>query len=297
MGLSSVADMDARMHPRLHNIGESPVKNRILALGLLAGVGLYLLAGCSADRGMSTGTALGHVSIRLTDAPGDYDEVNLVVDAVSIHRDGPDSTSGWEALKHDSTTTYDLLKLRNGVFAMLAVGDVPAGHYTQVRLHLGAGSNVVVGGVTYPLKVPSGMQSGYKLVGEFDVPPGGLVEMTLDFDASRSIVHTGSGKYMLKPTCRVIVSPLETGDITGHLLPEGVAASAFALADTDTVASTSAGLDGRFKLVQLAPGTYSVAIHPDTSYRDTTIAGVGVQMGHITDLGDIQLTPKVTQNP
>ena len=63
---------------------------------------------------------------------------------------------------------------------------MPAGHCTQIRLKLGAGSNVVVDGVTYPLTVPSGLQSGYKLVGEFDVPASGLVELALDLDAARS---------------------------------------------------------------------------------------------------------------
>ncbi len=263
------------------------MKKRIAPLVLLAGVGLYLLAGCSSGH-MSTASGPGRVSIHLTDAPGTYDQVNLVVDEVSIHLGGPD-TSGWQVLKHDSTT-YDLLKLRNGVLAQLAVGDVPAGHYTQVRLHLGPGSNVVVDGVPYPLTVPSGMQSGYKLVGEFDVPTGGQVELTLDFDAARSVIHTGSGKYMLKPTCKVIVNPVQTtGAIAGRLLPAGAAATIFAIADTDTVQATVAGADGRFTLAQLLAGSYSVAIHPDSVYRDTTLANVSVTAGQTTDVGDVQL--------
>ncbi len=43
--------------------------------------------------------------------------------------------------------------LRNGVFTTLALAHVPAEHYTQIRLKLGTGSNVMVGGVTYPLTV------------------------------------------------------------------------------------------------------------------------------------------------
>jgi hypothetical protein len=265
------------------------VKNRIIALGLLTGVGLYLLAGCSADR-MGTGASLGHVSINLTDSPGNFDQVNLVVDEVSIHRGGADTTgtgSGWEVLRHDSTATFDLLKLRNGVFSKLAVGDVPSGHYTQVRLHLGAGSNVVVDGVAHPLTVPSGMQSGYKLIGEFNVPSGGQVELTLDFDAARSIVQTGNGLYMLRPTCRVIVNP--TGAITGRLLPAGAAATIFAIAGADTAQSSAAGADGHFTLGMLLGGTYSVAIHPDSVYRDTTLSGVNVTAGQTTDVGAVQL--------
>jgi len=265
---------------------------RLLAALLVSAAVLPLLSGCSADR--QTGAGLGHVTVHLTDAPGDFDQVNLVVDEVSIHRAGPDD-AGWETLKHDSTTTYDLLQLRNGVFAMLAVGDVPAGHYTQVRLHLAEGSNVVVNGVAHPLKVPSGMQSGYKLVGEFDVPAGGQVELTLDFDAARSVHRTGAGQYMLKPTCRVIVNPVvTTGSIIGHLLPEGVAATIEAVADTGTVQTTSPGADGRFTLAQLLAGTYAVKIHPATTFRDTTLSGIVVAAGHTTDVGDVQLDSLAT---
>jgi len=152
---------------------------------------------------------------------------------------------------------------------------------------------VVVDGTTYPLTVPSGMQSGYKLVGEFDVPDGGGVELTLDFDAARSIHRTGNGRYMLKPTVRVIVNHVDTtGDIIGHLLPEGVAATVYAISGPDTVQTAVAGADGRFDLAALLAGTYSVAVHPDTAYRDTTIEGVIVNAGATTDVGDVELTAK-----
>ena len=231
-------------------------------------------------------TALGHVDLRLTDAPADWEAVNLVVTGVSIHREG----SGWETLKQD-TTTYDLLALRDGVFASLAAGDVPAGHYTQIRLAIGEGSNIISASTAYPIEIPSGMQSGYKLVGEFDVPAGGAVELTLDFDAARSIIETGTGRFKLKPTVRVIVNDL-IGQITGHLLPEGTAAAIYALQGPDTLQSTSAASDGRFTLGALAAGSYKVAIHPAQDYRDTTLAGVTVSAGQTTDVGDVQLTPR-----
>jgi len=251
-----------------------------------------LLAALSSCSSHPTSGTVGHVDVRLTDAPGDYEQVNLVVTGVSIHRGDDEDSGGWESLTLDSTTVFDLLELRNGVFAQLAEGDVPAGHYTQVRLLLGAGSNVVVGGTTYPLTVPSGMQSGYKLVGEFDVPAGGGVELTLDFDAARSIHRTGNGRYMLQPTVRVIVNQVATtGNIIGHLLPEGVAATAYAISGPDTVQTTVAGPDGRFDLAALLAGSYTVAIHPDAGHRDTTIADVAVTAGSTTDLGDIELSP------
>lgn len=259
-----------------------PLLSALAGLALLAALG-----GCSTDR-VTGASGLGRVTLRLTDAPGDYEQVNLVVTGVSIHR-GDESSGAWETLKSD-TSTYDLLQLRNGVFTTLATGLVPAGHYTQVRLHIGEGSNVVVDGVTHPLEVPSGMQSGYKLVGEFDVPPGGQVELTLDFDAARSIVTTGNGRYKLNPTVRVIVNPVATtGQIIGRVLPEGVSSTVYAIQGADTLQTTSPDATGAFSLSSLLAGSYDVAIHPAQDYADTTITGVAVTAGQTTDLGDIQL--------
>ena len=262
-------------------------------LALAAVVALLALVGCSAT---PTSTRSGTVRIRMTDAPGAYDAVNLVVNQVAIHRGLPDSlaqggmsdsTGGWEILS-DRAATYDLMKLRNGLFATLAEGLAPAGHYTQIRLKLGAGSNVVVDGVTCPLTVPSGMQSGYKLVGEFDVPASGLVELALDFDAARSIHQTGNGKYMLKPTCRVL--PMyDVGAIAGSLVPDSTAAWVYAISGVDTIATGMPALDGHFVLTLLKAGTYTLAIDVSAPLRDTTLTGVVVTSQNTTDLGRILL--------
>ena len=157
-------------------------------------------AAALAGRGNSPNkTALGHVDLRLTDAPGDFEQVNVVVSGVSIHRSG----GGWETVSQDQAT-YDLLQLQNGVSTTLASSDVPAGHYTQIRLMIGEGSNVVVNGESHPVRIPSGLQSGYKLIGEFDVPEGGTIGMTIDFDAAKSIIQETDGTYMLRPTVRLV---------------------------------------------------------------------------------------------
>jgi hypothetical protein len=262
-------------------------------LAIAAVVALLALAGCSAT---PTATTSGTVRIRMTDAPGTYDAVNLVVNQVAIHRGLPDSlemdgmadsVSGWEILS-DHAATYDLMKLRNGLFVTLAEGLAPAGHYTQIRLKLGAGSNVVVDGVTYPLTVPSGLQSGYKLVGEFDVPASRLVEIALDFDAARSIHQTGNGRYMLQPTCRVM--PMyDVGAIAGTIVPDSTAAWVYAISGADTVATGLPALDGSFVLTLLKAGTYDVAIDAPAPLQDTTLTGVVVTAQQTTDLGEILL--------
>jgi len=226
--------------------------------------------------------------IQMTDAPGDFDAVHLVIREVSAHLTDAGSSSGWVVINPESTT-FDLLTLRNGVFATLGAALVPAGRYTQIRLLLGPGSDVVVGGVSYPLTVPSGLQTGLKLVGTFDIAPNALTDVALDFDAQRSVLLTGAGSYMLKPVVRAVMFS-SAGAISGTVLPAGIPTSVYALQAPDTLASTLAAADGSFTLSALPAGAYSVAFHPDTAYRDTTLSGVVVTAGSTTSVGDVQLT-------
>ena len=164
---------------------------------------LVLALGCSPN-----GMAMGTVQLRLTDAPGDIESAHLVITQVSVHRsgvnDGDDGAEGggWEVV-NDDTTEVDLMTLRDGVFTTLGVALVPAGRYTQIRLKLGEGSRVVVDGVEHPLVIPSGMQSGFKLIHPFTVPPEGFVDLLVDIDAQTAIQQTGSGTWMLAPTAKV----------------------------------------------------------------------------------------------
>ncbi len=250
--------------------------------------GLVLAAGCSKNNPVSNPT--GTVRLQMTDGPGPFDAVHLVVTQVAVHRGGETDASGWEIVRSD-TATYDLMELRNGVFAALGQAIVPAGHYTQIRLVIGDGSTVTVDGVPHPLTIPSGYQTGYKLVGPFDVPANGLVDLALDFDAARSIHLAGDGTWVLYPVCRVM--PFSTaGSIAGRILPITATVTVLAMVGADTVATTVPGNDGAFVLAPLAGGAYDVAIRSTGAWRDTTIAGVAVTAQHTTTVPDVALTPQ-----
>jgi hypothetical protein len=253
---------------------------------------LFTLVGCSNDD--ESGPSTGTVTIHMTDAPAieGVDAVNLNVIGVSIKQSSDESDQGWETLRSDSMNV-NLLTLQNGVFTTLATGRVAAGTYEQVRLKLGAGSTIVVDGVTHPLTVPSGMQSGLKIVGPFTVPSGSGVDLALDFDASRSIILTGSGTYMLKPVVHVMTFA-QMGQIKGRVLPTDVTTSVFATMANDTLGSAVTGTDGRFQISVLSAGTYQVRFDPPAAYFDTTLVNVGVTAGHTTDVGDVQLTTNPT---
>lgn len=254
-------------------------------LGLVAiALSLLLVAGCSNSTSPS-GT--GELKILLTDSPAQYDEVNIVVTQVEVHAVNSDSLSGWSVVNND-TATYDLLTLRNGANAILGDTMLPVGKYTQIRLHIGTGSNIVVGGVRFPLDVTS--DSIVKLNNEFDILSGALYLLTLDFDADKSIVLTGSGHYKLNPVIRVEANVV-SGSISGIVNPVSARAMVSTLAGTDTVETACDTVSGAFELVVLPEGMYDVKISPsDVTYRDTTLTGIQVTAQHNTNVGIVVLT-------
>ncbi|HET9326306.1 MAG TPA: DUF4382 domain-containing protein [Candidatus Eisenbacteria bacterium] len=269
---------------------------RFLAV-LAALVAMAGLAGCSDNDDDGVGPTTGRLQVQLTDAATVLEEVNIVVTEIAVHRSGSDTTS-WEVIRDDSTTV-DVLTLQNGVIRQLAVANVPSGRYTQIRLKVGAGSTVVDDGVTHPLVIPSGFTSGIKILGNFDVPAGGTSDLTLDFDARRSVHMTGAGVYMLRPVIRMVVNRATTaGTIIGRLQPDSTAAYVYAIrSGTDTVQTARAALSGQFILSTLPVGTYTVAIDPDTAYRDTVRTSVNVTAGATTNVGDIVLTHEPVAAP
>jgi len=246
----------------------------------------FIIFSCSDST--STDVEKGQIKITMVDAPGDYDEINIVVARVEAHKNGFDSTNGWHVVNNISAT-YDLLELRNGASTILGNNSLEAGTYTQIRLITGSGSNIVVNGTVYPLEIPSGEQSGIKLNHAFVINSGQLYELILDFDAEHSIVLTGTGQYKLKPVIRVVPF-IVSGTISGIINPVNAAGYVYAINGTDTSCTISEPLTGSFKLMALLERTYRIEIlSANLSYNDTTINNVVVIAQQNTNLGTINL--------
>jgi hypothetical protein len=130
------------------------------------------------------------IAVRLVDAPADLAEVVVTILRVEAETEGV----GWTVLSSEARRV-DLLKLRHGVYATLGGAPLPVGRIGQLRLYVDPeGDNHVTttGGERHALKVPSGVQSGIKLVGGFDVGPCHGGSLTIDFDADRSVVRPGA---------------------------------------------------------------------------------------------------------
>jgi hypothetical protein len=256
---------------------------KIVLFGILL-LAMAVLFSCSKK---STSPDKGGISVYLTDAPANFDSVNIVVTQVSVHMAGNDSLNGWQTIS-DTTAYYDLLNLRNGAEVLFANHELPAGQYTQIRLIIGNGSNVVVDGVTYPLTIPSGMQTGIKLNHTFTIVKGEVYQLLLDFDADRSIIQTGTDQYQLKPVIRT-VPVLLSGDIKGVVIPHAV--SILTTSGSDTISVTEADTStGFFKIAGLLAGSYDLKFTPESvSYADSTLYNVNVTAGQTTDLDTILL--------
>lgn len=232
---------------------------------------------------------LGEIKMFLVDRSAGFDAVNIEVVEVSVHQAGVDSVSGWTVIDN-TVRTFDLLTLTNGASAILGNSKLNPGHYTQIRLKLGTGSSVVVGGASYPLDVPSGTQTGLKLTHEFDIVANTLYELTIDFDAARSI-HTTGKNYKLSPTLRVTANVI-SGTISGTVNPIASKALVSTVVGIDTVSTMADTMSGIFKLMALPEGLYNLHIASSaTGYQDTVLTGVTVVARQNTDIGAIVLHP------
>ena len=235
-------------------------------------------------------TGPGQLRLYLLDAPAAYDEVNICVARVEVHRDSDDTTSGWFVV-NDVPATYNLLELRNGASAVLGDAALEPGKYTQIRLILQAGSHVKLGDQTYELTVPSGFQTGIKLNHQFTIHSDKLYELLLDFDAERSVRYQGN-RYRMSPVIRV-QAVVMSGSISGTIEPPSAKAFVFTTVGDDTVSTRADTLTGFFRLMALPEGSFDVQITSLTGmYNDTTVSGVGVMKRINTDLGLISLSEK-----
>ncbi|MGA1874972.1 MAG: DUF4382 domain-containing protein [bacterium] len=181
---------------------------------------LVALTGCGGEE-----DSTGLLSLGLTDAPLDgASRVMVQFTGIEIQ-----PASG-ERLTYDfeESQQIDLLALNGGGRELLLESQLlPAGHYTWIRLKVKAEPGVLDSYLefadsnsVYSLYIPSGSETGLKLVRGFYVPAGGMADFTIDFDLRKSVHAPSDGNedYFLRPTLR-IVDNTEVGSIGGVISP------------------------------------------------------------------------------
>lgn len=267
-------------------------------------VSLGLTACSDDDSSTKDGQGTANLTVRMTDAPGDYDEVNIDVQDVQVQVDSQTEAElesdsdvegdGWVSLEGVQPGVYDLLELTGGITQILADSEVPAGYMSQMRLILGSNNTITVNGETKPLNTPSAQQSGLKLQVNENLEDGENYAFLLDFDVEKSIVAQGNGGYNLKPVIR-INTDANAGMVIGTVVvPADIDMNVQSLvklsSETMTV-SAYTDADGKFALNAVPAGVYSLEVLPEAD-ANLNVSGIGtveVKPNETTDLGEINL--------
>jgi hypothetical protein len=242
-----------------------------------------ILFGCSGGDGSTgvdnvSGEASGILTLSLTDAPADgLKAVYITIDEVrvcsenaeesnDVNNEETDGDCLWEVVAEPGEI-YNLFELVNGVTETLGVTELSTGTYHQMRLMIGTevvtGTNILGSDHPHanylidsdenmhPLKIPSGVQSGVKLIHEFEIDENMETELVLDFDARKSIVKAGKkDKYILKPTIKVLnkkhVVKLtgRVSDVDASPIPSVAVSAQRLISPSDVIVETSTLTDG-----------------------------------------------------
>lgn len=166
------------------------------------------VSGPGANPTPAPAAGLSTLRVNLTDKPAEeYQAVNVTITAVRVHQSSGagELDGGWIELPVTAAMPVDLLTLRNGVLYALCQAQLPAGNYQQIRLELEPNSGaeppfsqsvVTADGAIHALETPSGT---IKINHGLPLTEGQPTELTLDFDASKSVKQQGNGTYFMTP--------------------------------------------------------------------------------------------------
>lgn len=258
---------------------------RTVKLIMMVLSGIMALSGCKKDNDNegSANSQTSQVDVMLTDAPGDYEKVYIDIQEINVNIEG----QGWVKLSLLRPGIYNLLDLRNGIDTILSSQQIPAGELNEIRLVLGSRNSVVVDGVSHDMETPSAEQSGLKIKIKENFRAGNKYIVWIDFDASKSIVLTGNGKYILKPVLRAFLK-LNTGSLKGDVNPDDAVlfVNTISNSNTDTF-TTLTYFGGKFLYMGLPAGAYHVHFYNRAGQDVKTLSNIQVTNNTVTDLGGI----------
>lgn len=283
-------------------------------LRLLPWLGPMTLGLAACGGGMSSSapmTTASMMRLSVADAPPADGAPHVVVQFTGVELTGNGGNP--VTITFPAPKTIDLVTQSGTASAELFNQPIPPGSYGQVRLMVNADGNaddsyiVLADGSMHGLIIPSGAQTGLKLVSGFTVPSSGVVDYTIDFDLRQAITcPPGQGPAcLLKPALR-LVDNTTVGNIQGQItstLPTGCTPGVYLYAGTvsrpEDMNSSAPSTDTNqplaskapmasstppyyYQFTFLAPGTYTVAFtcqaaadNPDQADASVILIPVG----------------------
>ncbi len=264
-------------------------------------------------------TEHGNLSLKLTDAPMPYDqfmEANVTIDKIEI---GNSSNPNSFVIIMDSSTTYNMLDMINGITETLANASIPVGDYDTIRLYMSSSEMVMNNGESYSYDMSQNGMSGVSMMGSdmminnengsiditFDhmlnVQLGSNNEYLLDIDVENSFMLEGVsyqtvGNQMMMnmtgftftPTMR-FVEMHNAGTISGSVHNDqgnlaGVSISL--IQNNETYTTTHTDENGNYSFIGIPEGMYTINAESDDFVMSTT--------GNDSSMGDIQMMSNAT---
>lgn len=287
--------------------------HRAFVLGTMVSFGIALF-GCGAassggdgkrSSSLTEGSSDG-VTVKLSDAPGNMDwfaRADVVLSGVEARIDDK-----WVSLSSESSTV-NLLELRGGLNKVLGRVNGTTGSISQMRLIVDSASLTLKDGRVFPLKTPSGEQSGLKVHVEpaIELVTGRAVELMLDFDVSKSFVAQGNPRTMAEARGFLFKPVIRVGNSTVHGAIGGLVFSDACTPgdESDDVPVENATVDvldaqgalaasnstigsGHFAVYGLSEGVYAMGVSA-TGHVGGLREGIAVYRGNMSDAGVLTL--------
>jgi hypothetical protein len=280
------------------------MKTGVLIVAIVAAVAMVVMmvGGYPAPE---TAQAKGTLQIMVTDAPPEEEVTSIMVtiESVEVHKAAAEQEQEQEQEQQQSATnstdeevgwlpldiiagneTFDLLQIQ-GIEEVLAVTELEAGNYTQIRMTI---SNVQVrlgDGDLQDVILPSGT---LKFIHPFDIVEGQTTALLFDFDAEKSVNVTGSGQIIVKPVVKLSVTkPQKVEPGTKHVKIE-----------TPSLPNGAVGVSYNATLTADGGATpYTWSINKGTLPAGLSLdSGTGIISGMPTTGGDSTFTVKVSDN-
>jgi hypothetical protein len=172
-----------------------------IASKLIVALLVVIVSACEKDATQNPAEQSNSFTIKMTDAPADFEALQVEIDRVEAYLEG----SGWVVLSNESQLV-SVLELTNGTSIDIASeSGLQTGLYSAIALYIGDNNTLVVN--------QNGSQVSYTLENnhsiDFDIhqelSATSHAEVLLDFNVATSIIQSESGEFFLNPEITTIV--------------------------------------------------------------------------------------------